>query len=107
MIISAGDWHWDRHVFEEVFFGGWSYHNFGTARHVAFDDLIIAIIAVMGMLTYIAHDADPDGHPTSGSMQGEMSRGNRGPDFLAAEILPPKKDESCRRPPKDRPFPRI
>lgn len=67
MIISAGDWHWDRHVFEEVFFGGWAYGSHSLTRHVAFDDLIIVLIALMAVLTYTARNAGSDGQPTSGN----------------------------------------
>jgi hypothetical protein len=99
MMISAGDWHWDKHVFEEVFFGGWQYRNAGSVRHVVFDDLIIVMIAVMGALVYVAWEADPDGRPISGRMRDELPPGNREPEFLAAEIVPPKEDESSRRAP--------
>ncbi|MGB2603779.1 MAG: hypothetical protein WBC78_09300 [Candidatus Sulfotelmatobacter sp.] len=70
MLFSVADWHWDKHVYEEVFFGGWAYGNFVLTRHVAFGDLYISWIGVMGVLTYIARNADPDGHPTSGIMRG-------------------------------------
>jgi hypothetical protein len=59
MLISIADWHWDRPEFEDVFFGGWAYGNYRLTRHVAFDDLIIVMIA-LGVLVYIARNADPD-----------------------------------------------
>jgi hypothetical protein len=65
MLISVADWHWNRHEFEDMFFGGWAYSNSGLTRHVAFGDLIVVMIALMAVLTYIARDADSDGQPTS------------------------------------------
>ena len=103
MLISVADWHWDRHEFEDVFFGGWAYSNSGLTRHVAFGDLIVVMIALMAVLTYIARGADTEGQPTSRNVEDKVPRGNREPEVLAAEILPPKEDESGRHP-EDRRF---
>ena len=60
MLFAVGGWQWNRHDFADLFFGGWEYGNYRLTRHVAFNDLYIAMIGVMGVLTYIARNADPD-----------------------------------------------
>jgi len=60
MLFAVGGWNWNRHDFEDLFFGGWAYGNYRLTRHVALNDLIITMIGVMGVLIYIARNADPD-----------------------------------------------
>jgi hypothetical protein len=98
MIIAVGDWHWDSRVFEEVFFGGWPYRYSGSVGHVAFGQLILAIVAVMSALVYVASGKYLDGNATIEKAQaGGGSRVGREPELLEAEVLPPEK-ESSRRP---------
>jgi hypothetical protein len=60
MLFAVGGWQWNRHDFEDLFFGGWAYGNYRLTRHVAFGDLYIAMIGVMAVLIYIGRNADPD-----------------------------------------------
>jgi hypothetical protein len=68
IFIAAETWQWDKNSFEQLFFGQWSYYHLKLVRHVGFGQLILAIIAVMAALAYIAKDSDLDREPKSVSL---------------------------------------
>jgi hypothetical protein len=96
-VISVGDWHWDKRVFEELFFGGWSPQNSGAERHVGFGQLVLTIIIVMASLVYIARDNEVNQALEKARPRGRTSAGPE-PEFLDAEILPPEQAPGRRGP---------
>ena len=102
IFIAAAAWHWERGTFEEILYGGRSYHNFRLVRHVGFGQLILTIAVVMGVLVCIARDTDSDAAISPEEIERGEASIEREPEFLKAEFLPPDKEPS-RRPQENRP----
>lgn len=89
IFIAAETWHWHENTFEEILYGGWSYHNLQLVRHVGFGQLILTIAVVMGVLVCIARDTDSDADISPKNIECGKSSGEREPEFFKAEFLPP------------------
>jgi hypothetical protein len=102
-LFAIGLWRGDRSDFELLFYGKFGYDNLSLIRHVGFGDLMIALIATMVALLYIALNENLDtGSSPKKATIGESSSGTREPGLLDVEILPPEEDDSSRRAPGHR-----
>jgi hypothetical protein len=100
IILALHSWGWDKGNFEITFYRNYPFNELPPGRHVAFGQLILALIAVMGVLLLIVSSEALDAEPSAKRIQtSEQPRGaSTEPEFLEVEILPPEEDGKGKRP---------
>lgn len=90
-VFTSWFWRGDRVLFEELFYGNFSYRDFSLVRRVSFGQHTLILLGMMGILWFIATNDDLDAEQSSGRRQlQEKGDVPQEPEILDAEILPPE-----------------